>query len=384
MKFKDYKIPLLIILLLFAIFRVYKDNRLDDSSDDAYQERNKSNTNTIDSDPVKRLNNPVVGETINEKSAMLFLFPNFNGKEMMAEWKPSVNSDIFRFLYHKRKMSELRTKPAYNAFFNDSGQKYFILIIQTAFVFDSCHACTVVLGGALFHQIGKVWKLETFNHSIMAAGSYGNAPHDMRLVKIGQNRYGVAIIDGYMGQGVYSENYYLIGPVGNRLEKLLSIDDTAGNNEGACDDGSDNSIASKCYYYESSIEFNQGNNTDYFDVMLVKEGTRSVSFDTVSNFKKVGQYQFNGCCYKKVTETGKEYRKFPYFIQIASFERFQAASGMTDKLDMLGYNSYCSFHKGKDGRSYFRVRVGNYVTKEEATRDLEKLSETGVNGFVAR
>jgi hypothetical protein len=161
------------------------------------------------------------GSKMDEDEAMAFLFKNYDRNAKIAEWCPVRDSDIFQYLYQEGRPSKVQTAPAFTARYEESGKPHFIIIIQTAHYFDSCHACTVVLGGAIFFQVDGRWHLKALNRAIEAAGSWGKAPDMMTLVKIGPDLHAVAVIDSYMAQGEYNENYFILGPVGDRLEQLF-------------------------------------------------------------------------------------------------------------------------------------------------------------------
>ncbi len=53
----------------------------------------------------------------------------------------------------------------------------------------------------------------------------------MSLLKIGPDLHAVVVRDGYMAQGEYQENLFIVGPVGDRVEQLFFLFDAGGENE---------------------------------------------------------------------------------------------------------------------------------------------------------
>jgi hypothetical protein len=103
----------------------------------------------------------------------------------------------------------------------------------------------VVLGGAIFRQKEGQWRLKALNRSIAAAGSWGRAPSNMSLFKIGPDLHAVTVRDGYMAQGEYRENFLIMGPVGDRVAQLFFFFDAASDNEGCRERADQDRITTK-------------------------------------------------------------------------------------------------------------------------------------------
>jgi hypothetical protein len=187
-----------------------------------------------------------------------------------------------------------------------------------------------------------------------------------------------------MAQGVYQENLFVVGPVGNRVEQLFFFFDAGGDNEG-CREETDKDVGDgrECFAYDSTTSFHQGSNARYFDIEIVREGTNYDDYDNVKPFKEVFLYRFNGCSYAK-DQVGIISDDRPYYIQIAAFAIYQSAKKLAKKLSKTGYPAYCDFHKPDEGHSFFRVRVGYYGSSAEAERILSEIKKLGYDGFISQ
>jgi len=73
-----------------------------------------------------------------------------------------------------------------------------------------------------------------------------------------------------------------------------------------------------------------------------------------------------------------------YTVQVASFDSRQKASNLVQKLIRKGLSAYYVSAETKKGR-YFRVRCGDYGSREEALSQLETIRvATGLKGFVCK
>lgn len=71
--------------------------------------------------------------------------------------------------------------------------------------------------------------------------------------------------------------------------------------------------------------------------------------------------------------TAKDIAARPWVVGLASFKTLGEAQGITSSLKALHYNAYIT-ETVKDGRKWYRVRVGFYATQEEAEKVGSSLS----------
>jgi hypothetical protein len=298
-----------------------------------------------------------IGYDMNEQVAMNFLFANYDPINKISKLCPSKNSKIYDYLNHKSRRGNLETAPVFSAHYFQSGEPHFIMIMQAKLFFQSCHACTVVIGAAIFYKRKDLWHLKALNQAVTAAGSYGEAPTDMSLVQIGPSLYGVAVRDGYQSTGQYAEVFFLIGPVGDRIGELLLIDDFKGKDLNCIDDVYDRKqTQNACWAYSSSIAFSPAANSQYFDIKVNVEGMKYATNDKLIPFKNQNLYSFNGCKYYKDLKCGNSIQK-SYFIQVGAFSKYKSACERADFLIEKGYPVYCDFHNPDERNSIFRVRI---------------------------
>ncbi len=328
----------------------------------------------------------VVGPLMDAPTAMAFLFVHYDPRDKIAPWCPARGSDAYRFFYEAYGSVDMLSAIAFSASYSEGGRPHFIVVTQTAPVFDSCHACTVVLGAAVFAQADGVWRLKHFNPAITHAGSYGHAPEDMALEKIGPDLHGVAVTERYMGQGQTVWSYLLLGPVGDRWEEILPPTNIGDAYQGNCDPQTGDAldpVFQKCYAYSSVIRFIPGAHPTYFDIEVHTAGTDSRPDNIIMPFERSAVYGFNGCRYAEGLAVRRS-EDHPYCIQVAAFENYRSARALADRLRAAQLPSYCDYFTPAIGRSLFRVRIGDYRTREEPKRMLPGLKQMGYAGMVKK
>jgi cell division protein FtsN len=72
-----------------------------------------------------------------------------------------------------------------------------------------------------------------------------------------------------------------------------------------------------------------------------------------------------------------------YTIQVAAFKSFKDAVTQMAILDEKGFSADRT-SKRIDGITWYRVRVGAFVTREAAARYLETLNQAGINGMIIK
>lgn len=94
-----------------------------------------------------------------------------------------------------------------------------------------CHACTPIIGAALFRRDPKGWVLQ-HQARILTPGLSGfGQPGEASLVSLGLSRYAVRLEGGYTGQGVSTYSQTLLAETQGKLHVIWS-GVTGGDNEG--------------------------------------------------------------------------------------------------------------------------------------------------------
>lgn len=72
-----------------------------------------------------------------------------------------------------------------------------------------------------------------------------------------------------------------------------------------------------------------------------------------------------------------------FTIQLASLSEANRAEELVDRLNRKGYHVYY-YEVEVKGRTYYRIRYGRFITREEAEKNARILArKEGINGFVA-
>ena len=168
----------------------------------------------------------------------------------------------------------------------------------------------------------------------------------MYLDQTGPDLHGIVVQDGFMAQGVYNENLHIIGPVGDRLEQLFFFYDASGKDRGNC---GENRVqgeidGNECFQYDATVNYMPGPYPDYFDIEIIKQGTKPEGYSESVPFKDVHRFRFNGCAYAPDPKFDISNKK-PFYVQVAAFESYQSAKALVEDLSNAGYPSYCQFHE---------------------------------------
>lgn len=251
---------------------------------------------TASQEEVKSDNKTIVGE-FSEKKAFEFLYGNYNEEQKEANWRPTkeelakisssanTSSQIFE-------NNEFYITPVLVAPFLEAGTEKNLLITAALPPEYDCHACAPMISAALFKKNANNWELEFEQKYLFELGSYGTAP-DAKLVKIGNDKYGVLFETGDTGQGYTYEGLSLVTKLDKGFQKILEVE-TGGDNSGTCGDE-----LGPCWKFSSKYEFIPGKNPNFFDFKIMTSGTKGEENNIVPvNENKL--YQFDGKEYKAI------------------------------------------------------------------------------------
>jgi DedD protein len=79
---------------------------------------------------------------------------------------------------------------------------------------------------------------------------------------------------------------------------------------------------------------------------------------------------------------GKKQSKKSYSLQVGAFVDAQKAGRLKVKLDAEGYKSYITTYSPEKGKTFSRVRIGPYETKEQASEVIPELKDKGLEGVI--
>lgn len=324
----------------------------------------------------------IVGPSIDTARAMATVFPRYDSHHKEARWcvgdGPATPAMVRRLSGNKRRYATAIFTKRYQ----EAGRPHFILLTETRPPGRQCHACTIVLGGAVFHRVDGNWRLKAGNRAICRAGSWGRAPTEMSLVAVGPDRHGVAITHGYTSQGQTAESFTLIAPVGDKLEQVLRIDEAAGDNAGACDaDHTPGSpVGWPCWSYDSRVQFMAGDHPQFHDIALTTLGTRLGDDGDIVHIEETRRFRFAG--FYMEGPAPKQPPEPHFAIQVGAFARYATARDITKKLGKMDLSAFVDPVTADGESTLYRVRVGYYTERAAAQTVLDRLRRSGMTGMV--
>jgi hypothetical protein len=182
-------------------------------------------------------------------------------------------------------------------FRQDRFEKCFVLAeIRPKESFD-CHSCAPAVAGAIFLKNGDAWHIQINEHVITYIGSWGRAPKESKLVKMGADRFGILIERRYQVHGISDAYTILISQINDRLKVLWESPTTYEDNEGDGGEGTDHA----CYRWSSRISFKPMQNSSYYDIFVTTSGTKpaddSDSAGKVISFQHTSEFMFSDSIY---------------------------------------------------------------------------------------
>ena len=135
----------------------------------------------------------------------------------------------------------------------------------------SCHACTPLIGIAVFKWSAKGWVPEVSRVAVSRGGGWGLPPSPARLIKIGTHHMAIEIDEEYDGGGDTTISEEIIPLHGSSISKVLRIE-TGEDNAGGCERHQP-ADEPACYRYKKTLSLKLGPNSDYYDIRTVLHGT---------------------------------------------------------------------------------------------------------------
>ena len=123
------------------------------------------------------------------------------------------------------------TKLLEQAYQEDGIEKHLLITSARRFIhgmdseeFDSntCHACGVLIGVAVFTQEGSGWKVELSDLKFTTAGAWGLPPQELALHKMGDHVHGFVYYQTDMHQGEAESYFAAFAPMGSHYRLIFS------------------------------------------------------------------------------------------------------------------------------------------------------------------
>jgi hypothetical protein len=278
----------LLVLILLVFFVSCDDTR----SLDTVPTPTPSSTVTNSEKP--KANSKIIEGEFSAKKAFELLYGNYSEEQKESNWKPS-KEELAKFYESSDSSSEkdFYVTSVLVSPFKEAGTDKYMVVTSASPPDNDCHACAPVLGVAVFKKDGNKWSLELEQKYVDKIGSYGTAP-DGKLVKIGDDSYGILLESSDTGQGYTYQGVALLANI-NRTFKNVLFAQTAGDNSGTCGDD-----LGPCWQFSSKYEFIPGKNKNFYDFKVEFTGTKGQEDDPKkvipANETKI--YEFNGTDYK--------------------------------------------------------------------------------------
>ncbi len=113
----------------------------------------------------------------------------------------------------------------------DVNKHFFLTATRPNEPAGGCHACPVLIGGAIFVRLGDRWKIEREFPYLMISGAFGEPP-ELKWTRIGRNHFALFEKFTDIGQGYLYFSRKIIGIGENEGVPLLSIAEGADGNRG--------------------------------------------------------------------------------------------------------------------------------------------------------
>ncbi len=250
-----------------------------------------------DGDELEKKGTPAA---FNEGSAMLAIFGEYS-EEHGGTLIPRQLTDQ----WDMEQAEELAT-PLLAKIYQEGDQRKGVLVVQRQMVSDgevvASHAQQATISVYIFTQKGRRWYFEKGNKEVTEIGAYGEAP-ERRLIKLGDDKYGILFNGGYANMGQVISYATLIGLSDKSINELGAFD-TGEENSGACDEQAEEAEANaldECWSYSGELNFLRDGGKDYYLLGVNYQGTgHQDGQDGIVDVGREEYYQKVGDSYTRV------------------------------------------------------------------------------------
>lgn len=237
---------------------------------------------------------PALPGNFDEVQAMELVFGLYDKNIECSEWVCTVQEKP-KFQSKMSESGKLYSRSAgFFPFENSNGVGVFLVtetLQRTQDGWESCHVCSPILGIAEFALQDDEWVIKSLKKDLGEYGAWGELPSH-ELIQIGPEKYGILFHDGYTSQGITSGSALIAAEAEGKF-KVIADFETEFSNEGFYFEGN---FPERAYAYNSKMEFVDGENTDFYDLLVRTEGTKPLSDDPESeqirNFVKKRVFVF--------------------------------------------------------------------------------------------
>lgn len=220
--------------------------------------------------------------------AMDVIYGNFNNNSKWRGEPYYINQDL--------EYQDYEAISIFNKQFRENNTNKFIIVTSSVnYKSGSCHGCGAKIGVAIFSQKDSIWKLEIGQKDVGTFGAWSYPP-DIKLVKLGLDRYALSFTTKDDAQGVEMVCLDFIDRINGAFKVILNLyisEDTSGY--GTFKSAADNIT------FDSKIENIHGKNPVYDDLKITAHGKKGVKVgkDVIMRpFEETKVYKFSGTEYK--------------------------------------------------------------------------------------
>ncbi|MGD2183026.1 hypothetical protein [Lusitaniella coriacea] len=222
---------------------------------------------------------------------------DFSDGRYRVRWKPSIHEK--RILGFDPNFVEAESKIILNYFYEKYNNRKLIILTETVHWKNNrsnrswlCRLCGAPIGGAVFSvsESGHILEFDNYKLDLAHVG-FQRAIDNAKIIDLGPQQKGVMFQYTKTSLGYEHTFLTIVADVYSQMEVVFS-EIIGHNNTGSPLPG----VREKKFWKHSSeIKFEEGDNSDYYDLILETSGTRYIpETDSVSDeFREVKRFVFN-------------------------------------------------------------------------------------------
>ena len=186
---------------------------------------------------------------------------------------------------------------AFESGYNEkNSEKHFVIFHITPEPAEQymCHACTPLIGGAIYTKIKDSWAIETKSMIIGWGNAFGEK---ISLVRIGKDRHAIMLLITDAHQGYETKYINLITPYMGVLKVALNVGFGEKPSSGACGEAASEQ--------KVEIKFDETQKSEYFNIVTHIQYNEGTCQKLTVN-KKTAIYKFVKGKYKLISASEKD------------------------------------------------------------------------------
>jgi hypothetical protein len=226
--------------------------------------------------------------------AMRAIYGSYNADLKRAQWKPS-KAELDRFNFYDN-IKTVYSRVLFSKQFQQNGTERIFVLTRNVPPKEECEDCVPVIGGAAFTKVGQEWQMSAPNKAITRTGTIGDLSAG-KIVKLGNERYGVLFQWRTVNQGVTEEGHLLIAETKEGLKEVFSMV-TGGNNKIYCEEKGLYQDDPACWSFSSQVDFVQVTNSDLYDLRVSSQGNKQIAENEIVPVRETKRFYFTDAGYR--------------------------------------------------------------------------------------